>query len=594
VSEKRKKRLIGKGVVVSTQLKKVATGIHGLDTVLNGGLPAGRATLLCGGPGTGKSVLALEFLYRGALMGEPGIFITFEEGADVVRQNAATLGWDLAALERSGKLFIFEASLNRESVNTGDFDLSGLLSIIAGKSRRMKAQRLVLDALDVLLRVYRDPYREQDELYALHDWLSNLGVASIITAKMYENGHSTGHATGHYEFLHYVADCVINLEQRVQDRVTTRLLLVIKYRGSDFVRNETPFIIIDDGVKFTPLSSISLNFSPQPGTVSIGHAGMDAIMGGPLRRGSCIIVSGSAGAGKTTIACSFSRAACAHKERVLFVSFEESAASLIDCMLSPGIDLRPAVKSGGLKILSFLPESAGANVALYRILQAIDEFKPDHLVIDAVTSSLRMGAEHTAFDFAIRLVSFCKEMGITALLTAQLEGLGVADISGLNISSLADTVLALRYIDVGGEMNRMLLVIKARGRRHSNQYREFIITSQGVGIADVYVGEGGVLTGSARQEQEMKEHIAVSRRRRTIKETEAVLAVKKAVRKASDKALEAEILKKEFELETLNAEESLHLSGRETRAVLRGRELVRGPRKVKQPPAPAKKGGLQP
>ena len=590
MTESRKKRLIGKGEFASTPLKKVATGVHGLDSVLKGGLPAGRATLLCGGPGTGKSVLALEFLYRGALAGEPGIFVTFEEHADVVRQNAATLGWDLPALERSGKLFIFEARLTREAVNTGDFNLSGLLGILDGKARRMKAQRLVFDALDVLMRVYRDPYREQDELYALHDWLSHLGVASIITAKMYEDGHSTGH----YEFLHYMADCVINLEQRVYDRIATRLLLVIKYRGSDFGRNENPFIIIDDGVKFTPLSSTTLDFSPHPSTVSFGHAGMDAIMGGPLRRGSCIVVSGSPGTGKTTIACSFSRATCARKERVLYVSFEESAESLIDCMLSPGIDLRPEVKSGRLRILSFMPESAGVNVHLYRIIQAMDEFKPHHLVVDAVTSFLRMGAEHTAFDFAIRLVSICKERGITALLTAQIEGLGgMSDISGLNISSLADTVMALRYIDVGGEMNRMLLIVKARGRQHSNQYREFLITSQGIGIADVYVGEGGVLTGSARQEQEMKERITVSRRRRTIKETEADLAVKKAARKASDQVMAAEIQKKELELEALKAEESQHMQGRQARAALRGTELARGRRKAQLPPAPAK-GGLKP
>lgn len=587
MSESRKKRFIGKGAVASTSLKKVATGVHGLDSVLKGGLPAGRATLLCGGPGTGKSVLALEFLYRGALRGEPGIFVTFEERADVVRENAATLGWDLAALERSGKLFIFEARLTREAVNTGDFSLSGLLAILDGKARRMKAQRLALDALDVLLRIYRDPYREQDELHALHDWLSKLGVTSILTAKMYEDGHSIGH----YEFLHYIADCVINLEQRVQERITTRLLLVIKYRGSDFGRNENPFIIIDDGMKFTPLSSTNLDFSPHSSTVSIGHAGMDAILGGSLRSGTCILVSGSSGTGKTTIACSFSRAACARKERVLYVSFEESPENLIYCMLSPGIDLRPAVKSGRLKILSFMPESAGVDVHLYRILQAIDQFKPDHLVVDAISSSLRMGAEHTAFDFAIRLVSICKEMGVTSLFTVQLEGLGdMSDISGLNISSLADTVMALRYIDVGGEMNRMLLVVKARGRRHSNQYREFLITSQGVGIADVYVGEGGVLTGSARQEQEMKERIVVSRRRRIIKETEAELVVKKTARKASDQALAADILKKELELEALRAEESQHLNGRESRAALRGTKLIRGRRKT-QPPA---KGGRQP
>ncbi len=580
MSENRKKRLTGKGEIASSQIKKVATGIHGLDNVLKGGLPAGRATLLCGGPGTGKSVLALEFLYRGALMGEPGIFVTFEERADMVRENAATLGWDLAALERSGKLFIFEARLPREAVNAGDFNLSGLLAMIAGKARLMKARRIVLDALDVLLRIYRDPYREQDELYALHEWLCGLGAASILTAKTFEDNHSTCH----YEFLNYMADCVIDLKQRIEDRISTRLLLVIKYRGSDFGRNENPFIIIDDGVKFTPLSSTALDYRAQPGAVSIGHAGMDAILGGPLRRGSCILVSGSPGTGKTTIACTFARAACARKERVILVSFEESADALIDCMLSPGIDLRPAVQSGRLKILSFMPESAGANVHLYRILQAVDQFKPHHVVVDAISSSHRMGSEQTAFDFAIRMVSLFKEMGITALFTAQLEGLdSMADISGLNISSLADTVMALRYIDVGGEMNRMLLIVKARGRQHSNQYREFLITSQGISLADVYVGEGGVLTGSARQEQEMKEHIAASRRRRAIKEKEAELAARKAARKSSDLALETEILRNELDLEALKDEETMHQNGRKTRSTLRGTDLAMGRRKRPSP-----------
>lgn len=582
--ETRKPRAQKKGVAASTPLQKVATGIHGLDIVLNGGLPTGRTTLLCGGPGTGKSVLALEFLYRGAMMGEPGIFVTFEERADMVRQNAATLGWDLAALERSGKLFIFEANLDREAVRSGDFSISGLLAILAGKARQMKARRLVFDALDVLMRVYRDPFREQDELYALNDWLAGVGVAAILTTKVGVDSH--------YDFLHYMADCVISLEQRVEDRVATRTLLVVKYRGSDFGRNENPFIIIDDGVKFTPLSSTTLNFVPQRGAVSIGHPEMDEIMGGPLRRGTSTLVSGSPGTGKTTIACSFSRAACARRERVLYVSFEESAASLVDCMLSPGIDLRPAIASGRLKILSFMPESVGASVHLYRILQTIEQFQPDHLVIDAISSSLRMGSKHTAFEFAIRLVSLCKELGITSLLTAQLEGLGdMANISGLDISSLADTILALRYIDVGGEMNRMLIVIKSRGRRHSNQYREFLITDHGVGLADVYVGEGGVLTGSARQEQEMKERIAVSHRRRAIRETETVLEVKKAARTASDKAMAAEIQRKEFELEALRAEEGQHKNGRETRAVLRGVAPGRKrPGRTDPRPAPVKKG----
>jgi len=576
VPKNRKKQLEGDEAISSTQLKKVATGIHGLDSVLKGGLPAGRATLLCGGPGTGKSVLALEFLYRGALMGEPGIFVTFEERADVVRQNAATLGWDLAALEASGKLFIFEARLPRDALNTGDFSISGLLAIVAGKARMMKAKRLALDAIDMLMRIYHDSHREQDELYVLNDWICDLGVTSIITAKINEGRHSSGH----YDFLHYLADCVINLEQKVEDRIATRLLLVIKYRGSDFGRNENPFIIIDDGVKFTPLSATSLDFGVQSGTASIGHAGLDEVLGGPLRRGTCVLVSGSTGTGKTTIACTFAKAACERKERVVYVSFEESADTLIDCMLSPGIDLRPVIKSGRLKIISFMPESAGSNVHLYRILQAVNQLKPDHVIVDAISSAQRMGSRQTAFDFAIRLVTILKKIGVTTLLTAQLEGLdSMSDVSGINISSFADTVLALRYIDVGGEMNRMLLVVKARGRRHSNQYREFIVTSQGISIADIYVGEGGVLTGSARQEQEMKEQLAISSRRRTIKEKEAELAVKKAAMESNILTHEAEILKSELKLEALKVDEAMYQNGREARSMIRSTDRAKGRRK---------------
>ncbi|MDI6796194.1 MAG: circadian clock protein KaiC [Desulfatibacillaceae bacterium] len=584
--KKRKMELKEESDIASTPLKKVATGVHGLDAVLKGGLPAGKATLLCGGPGTGKSVLALEFLYRGALMGEPGIMVTFEERASTLRENAATLGWDLAALESAGKLFILEARLPQRAANAGDFNISGLLAMIEGKTRLMKAKRLVIDAIDVLMRIYHDPHREQDELYAINEWLGGLGTTSIITAKINEGRHSSGH----YEFLHYMADCVINLEQRVEERIATRLLLVVKYRGSGFGRNENPFIIIDDGVKFTPLSSTSLDCHAQPGVASIGHAGMDEILGGPLRRGTCVLISGSTGTGKTTIACSFAKAASDRKERVVYISFEESVDTLVDCMLSPGIDLRPAIKSGRLNILSFMPEAAEANVHLYRILEAVYKLKPDHVVIDAISSSQRMGSRQTAFDFAIRLVTILKAMGITTLLTAQLEGLGsMSDISGINISSFADTVVALRYIDVGGEMNRMMLVVKARGRQHSNQYREFIISSKGFCIADIYVGEGGVLTGSARQEQEMKERITISKRRRTIKEKEAELAVKKAHRESSVLALEAEILRSELDLEALRADDAMHQCGREARSKIRGSKSAKGRRE--SPPA---KGGTKP
>ncbi|MBL7062990.1 MAG: AAA family ATPase [Anaerolineae bacterium] len=329
-------------------LPKTATYIAGLDEVLEGGLPAGRTTLVNGSPGCGKSVLGLEFVYRGAAAGEPGIFITFEERADAVRANASTLGMALAPLEEADKLFLYAARVDPEMVLAGEFDPKGLLAIIEGKARAMGARRIVLDALDVLLRLYDDPARERTALYAINDWLRDHEMTAVLTVKTPQAPATSSR----YEFLDFMADCVIYLDQRVVEQVITRRLRVLKYRGSSHGHNEYPYVITADGMSVIPLSTAGLRHKPLGEKVSCGQARLDTILDGGYRRASCVLISGTSGAGKTALAATFVRAACERGERVLYISFEESEEALVDCMLSPGIDLYPALQAGTLRILT--------------------------------------------------------------------------------------------------------------------------------------------------------------------------------------------------------------------------------------------------
>jgi circadian clock protein KaiC len=463
------------------ELEKAASHIAGFDEILFGGLPEGRTTLIEGGPGTGKSILGLEFLYRGALVGQAGIFVAFEEQAKAVRRNALTLGWDIEALEQAGTLSIIEAHLDPGTVVSGDFNINGLLAIIEGQSRSIKAKRIVFDAMDVLLRLYEDPGRERGEMYALHEWLLSHEMTAILTVKA-PHGNSSG---GRYEFLEYMADCVVRLVQRPGEWVSTRELQVLKYRGSDFGRNAYPFVIQPGGVHVIPISEFGLQHKPLGPHVSTGNADLDILLGGGYRKGSAILVAGFSGTGKTTIANTFVKAACERGERVLFLGFEESQESMVETMLSPGIDLRPAIESGRLKLVTAMPEAFATEKHLVLTFMAVDEFQPDHVVVDAISAFDRMGTSRAAFEFAMRLVNRGKDRGITVLLVNQTAG--VAEdrhtISGLGISSIIDTILWLRFVEAGDSIKRNLLVIKSRGSRHSNNYRDFSITDHGVKLA---------------------------------------------------------------------------------------------------------------
>jgi len=463
------------------ELSKTPTHISGLDEIMYGGLPEGRTTLIEGSPGTGKSVIGLEFLYRGALAGQAGIFVAFEERASSVRRNALTLGWDLEQQEKIGKLTIIEARLDPQTIVSGDFNLKALMAIIDGQSKAIGAKCIVFDALDILLRIFDDPVKERTEMYSLHEWLLDHEMTAILTVKASEDNN----IFGKYEFLEFMADCVIRVIQRPGEWVSTRELQIIKYRGSDFGRNAYPFVIQPGGISVIPISEFGLKHQKLGPYVSSGNNRFDKILGGGYRKGSSILIAGSSGTGKTTIANTFVKAAGDRGEKVLFLGFEESAEAMVETMLSPGIDLRQAINKGTLKIVTAMPEAFGTEKHLIRTFDAIDEFKPDHVVVDAISAFERMGSERAAFEFAMRLVNWCKDRGITLIMTNQ--SIGSTDervaISGLGISSLIDALIWLHFAEGRNRLKRMLLVIKSRGSKHSSQYHDFRVTDHGIEIS---------------------------------------------------------------------------------------------------------------
>ncbi|MEI8194390.1 MAG: circadian clock protein KaiC [Phycisphaerae bacterium] len=464
-------------------IAKVLTKISGLDEVLEGGIPRGRTTLASGGPGSGKTVLGLQFLCAGAKAGEPGVFVTLEERAEAVRENALSMGLDLAALEKAGKVVIIEARLFGEEVISGDFDVQGLLAIVGGHIKRIGAKRVVMDALDVLLRVFNDPRRERNELYRIHEWLIDQGLTNVLTAK----AHREGETAFQYEFLDFMADCVIRLDHRVIGQVATRRLRVIKYRGSGFGTNEYPYVIGDHGIILFPLTKAELAHQPLGPKVSSGLPGLDTMLEGGFRSTSCVLITGASGTGKTTLANTFVQAACQRGEKVLYLSFEESREAMVTAMRSAGIDLRPPLRAGKLLIQTGLPEAMGSDDHLLRALDAIDTFQPNHVTLDAISACVRMGSEQAAFDYLMRLVSILKERGITCILTNQIRGIeGSEDeaLSGIGLSSVVDAVIQLRFVETDQVINRQMLIVKSRGSAHSHRRQPFLITNRGINFPD--------------------------------------------------------------------------------------------------------------
>lgn len=458
-------------------IPKVPTGIAGLDVVLGGGIPAGRVTILSGGPGSGKSTMGMQCLLRGASTGDAGVLVMFEERAETVRQDARSRGWDVAGLEKQHRLCLMDARLDPKAVIAGEFSINGLLAALDHQITVMRATFVLIDAVDALLHLYDNPVRERHELYALHEWLLDRGVTTIMTVKSVEEQE----ARARYAFLDFMADCVIHVDQRVTAQITTRRLRVVKYRGSGYGRNEYPFIINESGVHIIPMTGNVLQHRPPGARMSSGTAWLDDALAGGYRRGTAILIAGAAGAGKTTLACTFAQAACLRGERVLYLNFEESPDAMVDNMLSPGLALQSLVTDGTLAIRSYLPEAMGVEEHLFHFLGELETLRPSSVIVDAISACKRMGSEQAAFEYLMRILNACKERGVTCICLNQSGSReSIQDISGLGISSLIDTVILLQHRPVGNTMVRHLVVLKARGSRHSEQFHPFRITDRGL------------------------------------------------------------------------------------------------------------------
>jgi|SRR5579871_3992723 len=487
--------------VIEKTLPKVRTGVQGLDEITAGGLPRGRPTLVCGSAGSGKTLLAMEFLVRGATeFGEPGVFMAFEETAAELAQNVRSLGFDLGELVKEKKLALDYVRVERSEIDeTGEYDLEGLFVRLNHAIDSIGAKRVVLDTIESLFSAFSNDAILRAELRRLFGWLKAKGVTAIITG---ERGDGALTRRGLEE---YVSDCVILLDHRVTDQVSTRRLRVVKYRGTNHGTNEYPFLIDQTGFTVLPITSMGLQHKISNEHVSTGIARLDTMLGEGYYRGSSVLISGTAGSGKTCMAAHFAAATCKRSERCLYFALEESADQIIRNIRSIGVDLGPAVENGRLKFHCMRAEAYGLETHLAVLHKIIREFKPQAVIIDPVSCLTRGGTVREAAAMLTRMIDFLKTDGITALLTSLTSGGSALERTEVEVSSLVDTWLLLRDIELGGERNRAMYVLKSRGMAHSNQIREFVLTERGVDLRDVYIGPEGVLTGSMRLSQEGRE-----------------------------------------------------------------------------------------
>jgi len=488
------------------QLPKCPTGIQGLDEITSGGLPRGRPTLVCGGAGCGKTLLAAEFLVRGATQfGEPGVFMSFEETEPELRANVASLGFDLAGLVRRKKILVDHVHIERSDFQeTGEYDLEGLFVRLNHAIDSIGAKRVVLDTMEALFDSLPNEVILRAELRRLFRWLKDKGVTAVITA---ERGRDQLTRHGLEE---YVSDCVIVLDHRVNDQIATRHLRVVKYRGALHATNEFPFLIGGDGISVLPITSLALNHKVSNERIATGIPRLDAMLGGKgFFRGSSILLTGTPGTGKTIVSANFAHAAARRGERVLFFSFEESPDQITRNMHSIGLRLDPLVKRGLLRFHSARPSLYGLEMHLATMFKEIAAFKPWVVIVDPITSLMDAGTNSECKAMITRLIDFLKAAQITTLFTSLTQGGHALQQSEASMSSLMDSWLLLQDFEGNGERNRVFYVLKARGMAHSNQIREFLISSHGIDIVDAYIGASGVLTGSARAAQEALENAAV-------------------------------------------------------------------------------------
>jgi circadian clock protein KaiC len=557
---------------LGNQLDKSPTGIQGLDEVTNGGLPTGRPTLVCGGAGSGKTLLATEFLVRGALQfGEPGVFMSFEETSEELTKNVASLGFKLDDLVAQKKIFLDYVHIDRSEIEeTGEYDLEGLFIRLEHAIASVGAKRVVLDTIETLFSGIPNPVIVRAELKRLFRWLKDKGMTAIITG---EQGEKTFTRHGLEE---YVSDCVIFLDHRVSEQVSTRRIRVVKYRGSTHDTNEFPFLIDEKGITVMPITSLGLRHLVTNERVSTGIPRLDTMFGGKgYYRGSSVLISGSAGTGKTSIVAHFADAACRRGERCLYFAFEESESQVIRNMLSIGIDLGRWVKKGLLKYHEDRPTLYGLETHLSVMQKLINEIKPAAVIVDPVSNLNAVASDSNVKTMLTRLLDQLKLDRVTTLLTILTHGDPTLEVTDVGISSLADTWLQLRDIESGGERNRGMYIFKSRGMAHSNQIREFVITDKGINLLDVYVGPSGVLSGSARLSQEAQE-----KAEDLVRQQDAQIKQLNLERKR--KAMEAQIadIRAEFETEEAEVEKFMEQEKLRQQKVSQDREAMAQIRKA--------------
>ena len=530
---------------LNKSLPKTPTGIEGFDEITLGGLPKGRPTLVCGAAGCGKTLFGLEFLVRGVTQfDEPGVFMSFEETKDELIANVTSLGFDLENLIEKGKLAIDHVHIERSEIEeTGEFDLEGLFIRLGYAIDSIGAKRVVLDTIESLFSGLPNPLILRAELRRLFRWLKNKGVTAIITG---ERGDKTLTRQGLEE---YVSDCVIFLDHRVTEQTSTRRLRVVKYRGTVHGTNEYPFLIDEDGFSVLPVTSLGLNHIVSNERVSSGIPALDKMLEGKgYYRGSTVLVSGTAGVGKTSMAAHFAEAACKRGERVLYFCFEESANQLMRNMLSIGIDLETWQQKGLLQIQATRPTFYGLEMHLAVTHKTVKAFKPDIVIFDPINTFATSDKENEVKTMLMRIVDFLKANQITALFTGLTSNKSILESSEVGLSSLIDTHIMLRDIESSGERNRGMYVLKSRGMANSNQICEFILTDHGVELREAYIGPKGVLTGSARLAQEANENAALLIHKKDIERKKRELKRKRKLIETQIAALHAE-----FEVEKSEA-----------------------------------------
>lgn len=488
-------------------LPKAPSGIRGLDEITGGGLPRGRPTLICGGPGCGKTLFAMEFLVRGAAeMGEPGVFMSFEESAEELAANVASLGFDVKKLEARKKLAIDFVRVERSEIEeTGEYDLEGLFVRLQLAIDTVGARRVVLDTIESLFAGLPNPMILRSELRRLFRWLKDRGMTVVLTG---EKGDGTLTRHGLEE---YVSDCVIFLDHRTNEQTSTRRVRIVKYRGSTHGTNEFPFLIDEGGISILPVTSMGLQHKVFTTRISTGVPRLDEMLGGKgYYRGSTALVSGTAGTGKTSLAALLARAACERHEKVLYFAFEESQDQLARNMRSIGVRLEPAVEKGLLRVVASRPTAHGLEMHLAGIHKVVEEFDPAIVIADPITNLVRVGTEFETQSMLTRLIDFLKTRGTTGFFTSLTTGGSELEKTDVGISSLIDTWILLEMVRSGGERNRVLTIIKSRGMAHSNQAAEYRLTQRGMELTDTFLGSTEVLTGSARVAKEAENRLSAA------------------------------------------------------------------------------------